>query len=253
MINLSDPMEVLMRKITIVSVCSFLFLFICSVIARVTRGVFENLWVPLVIGIVILTISGIIALIVKDKTPVNIFCSFLSAIAMGFVVRAWYILRDLDNSIFTMAIISLACVLYLWIYFAFIRIPFIRESNGVCVAVTVLYFILSVVGYVILVLRTDTTFVSTLGFYIFLEISFIFAMSLEVNDSEELIRNLTLSTYSVLVAAIIVAVIALMAAGGDGDCDCDCNGGDCCCDGIDCAGDVADHKVAKRKRKMRKV
>ena len=72
---------------------------------------------------------------------------------------------------------------------------------------------------------------------ILIAISFIFAMSLEVNNHDELIRNLTLSTYSVLAVAVIVAVIGLMAAAGDGDCDCDCGGCDgCdCCDGIDCS------------------
>ena len=64
-------------------------------------------------------------------------------------------------------------------------------------------------------LSTATEFVSTIGFYAFIEASFIFAMSLEVNNKEELIRNLTLSTYSVFAVAIIVAVIGIMAAAGD--------------------------------------
>jgi hypothetical protein len=240
-----------MKKITIVSAASFIFLLLCSLVARITRGLFLQFYVPLIIGIAILAVSGIIALIIKDRTPINVLCAILSSVAMGFIVRAWYILRGLENPIYVTALISLGAVAYLWIYFALIRIPPIKESAGVTAAVTALYIILSLVFYIILVVKTDTNFVSTVGFYAFIEISFIFAMSLEVNNNHELIRNLTLSTYSVFAVALIVAVIALMAAAGDGDCDCDCGGcegcGDCCecLDGIDCS-----NSGKKRKKKM---
>lgn len=238
-----------MKKITIVSAASFLFLLICSLVARFSRGLFSGYWAPLLIGIGMLIASGLIALIVRESTPVNVFCFVLSAIAMGFIIRAWYILRNLENSILITLIIALGAVVYLWIYFALIHIPVVKESAGVTVAVTALYLIISVVIYIILVLKTETNFVSTVGFYAFIEISFIFAMSFEVNERSELIRNLTLSTYSVFVVAIIVAVFALMAAAGDGDCDCDCGGCDGCCDGLDCASDIGNSKTSKRKRK----
>ena len=237
-----------MKKISIVSICSFIFLFAASLVAKAIADIFAGYLAPLLIGVGILLASGVLALIVKDSTPVNIFCALLSAVAMGFILRAWYILRGLENSVLTMILISLACVVYLWIYFAIIRIPFISRSNKVSIAVTVIYFVLTVVGYVLLVMGTKTTFVSTLGFYMFLEASFIFAMSFAVNNREELIRNLTLSTYSVFAVAVIVAVIALMAALGDGDCDCDC-GADCICDGIDCGSDIAGSNTRKHKKK----
>lgn len=238
-----------MKKITLVSAASFLFLMICSIVARFTKGLFfgQKMVLPLIIGIAILAVSGIIALIVRENTKVNVFCFILSAVAMGFIIRAWYILRNLDNSIFTTLLISLGAVVYLWIYFALIRIPVVRESAGVTVAVSALYVIISIVIYVLLVLKTETSFVSTVGYYAFIELSFIFAMSFEVNNNEELMRNLTLSTYSVFVVAAIVGVIALMAAAGDGDCDCDCGGCDCdgsCCD---CGG--SDGTMVKKKRK----
>jgi hypothetical protein len=242
-----------MKKITVVSAASFLFLLICSVVARLSKELFIGCKasLPLIIGIAILAISGIIALIVRERTKVNLFCFALSAVAMGFIMRSWYILRDLNNSIFITLLISLGAVVYLWIYFALIHIPVVKESAGVTVAVSVLYVIISIVIYVILVMKTETSFVSTAGFYAFMEISFIFAMSMEVNDNEELIRNLTLSTYSVFVVAAIVAVFALMAASGSGDCDCDCGGCDCDCpDGCDCGGsDSAKHAKKKKRRR----
>ena len=239
-----------MRKITIVSAVSFLFLFVCSVIARLTVHTFSGYKAPLFIGLGILAVSGVIALIVRESTPVNIFCSVLSAVAMGFIIRAWYELRGLENSLTVMTLISLGAVVYLWIYFALIRIPVIRESAGVTVAVTALYLIITLVLYILLVTSTKTTFVSTVGYYTILELSFILAMSFEVNDHHELIRNLTLSTYSVLIVAIIVAIIALMAAAGDGDCDCDCGGCDCDCGGCDSSADIGEK--SRRKRKLKK-
>lgn len=239
-----------MKKITIVSLTSFIFLLLCSAVAKLTEGVFADFKTPLIIGAAILALSGILAFIVRETTPVNIFCAVLSAVAMGFILRSWYILRGLENSILIMALISLGAVVYLWIYFALIRIPCVRESAGVTVAITALYVVISIVIYILLVLCTKTTFVSTVGFYAFLEISFIFAMSLEVNDTDELIRNLTLSTYSVLAVAVIVAVFAIMAMAGDGDCDCDCGGCECvdlcdCCEGVETPA----KRASKRKKR----
>lgn len=229
-----------MKKITVVSAVSFVFLLVCSIIAKMTQNLFGEVKTPLIIGISILIFSGLLAFLVRERTEVNIICSIASAIAMGFIIRAWYILRGLENSVITMALISLGAVVYLWIYFALIRIPAVKESTGVTVAVTVLYVIISIIVYILLVLGTVTSFVSTIGFYAIIELSFIFAMSLEVNNTKELIRNLTISTFSVFIVAIVVVMFALAASGGD--CDCDCGG--CDCDGC---GGGEDRKKSKRK------
>ena len=120
----------------------------------------------------------------------------------------------------------------------------------------ILYVIISAVIYFIVVAKAETTYVSTFGYYMIIELAFIFAMSLEVNSREELIRNLALSTYSVFIVAIIAAVFIIIAAlGGDCDCDCDCGPDGCsdscsdcgdCCDLCDC-GDIRLKKKTKNK------
>ena len=246
-----------MKKITIVSAVSFLFLLMCSLVAKLTEHSFTDVKTPLIIGVSLLAASGITAFIVRETTAINVVCALFSAVAMGFVIRAWYILRGLENSLELMALISLGAVVYLWIYFAIIRLPVIKESAGATVAVTALYTVISIIIYLLLVFGTETSFVSTIGFYAFIELSFIFAMSLEVNDNKELIRNLTISTYSVLIVAVVVALFALAASGGD--CDCDCGG--CDCDGCDCGGCDCDgcgggsgssNMKKKPKRKIRR-
>ena len=81
-----------------------------------------------------------------------------------------------------------------------------------------------------------------------IELAFIFAMSLDVNNKRELIRNIALSTYSVFIVAIIAGVVIIAALAG-GDCDCDC-GADGCCepDCCDCSG-CSDSDNKKRKEK----
>ena len=235
-----------MKKISIVSLSSFIFLIISSAVALGTRFLFSDAQMPLICGIVILIISGVLALIIRDNTPVNIVCFFLSSLAMGTLIRAWYNLRGLENDITTMLLISLSLVAYLWLFFAISRIPFIRHNKTAFIIFSILFVLVSVIAYILLVLNTKTSYVSTMGYYAIIQLGFIFAMSLEVRDREELIRNLTLSTYSVFVVAIIVAVFFVIAMlGGDGlDCDCDC-GGDCCCDGCDAGGDFG---TSRRKR-----
>ena len=242
-----------MKKITLVSLASFMFLFLASCLALVTRYVFRGHWSPLIIGVAILATSGIICAAVRESTKINVLCFFLSAVAMGILIRAWYNLRGLDNTIMTMLAISLSLVLYLWIFFALTRIPIVHKSRVWFIVLCVFYLALSVTLYCIAVAKTETTYVSTFGYYMIIELAFIFAMCLEVSDGEELMRNLTLSTYSVFIVAIIVLVFALIAALGGDSCDCDCGGGDCC--DCDCGPDsgYSESKKAKRKKKRRLV
>ena len=235
-----------MKRISIVSLASFIFLMISSVVALATKIIFTDAVYALAAGCITLIISGVLALIIRENVAVNVVCFFISSVAMGMLIRSWYILRGLENSIITMVLISLSLVAYLWLYFAISRIPFIRGSRTGMIIFSAVFVVLSLVAYIILVNKTETTYLSTLGYFAIIELGFIFAMSLEARDRDELIRNLTLSTYSVFVVAIIVAVFVIIAAlGGDGlDCDCDC-GGDCC----DCGDPGLDFSSSKKKNK----
>ncbi len=240
-----------MKRISIVSLASFIFLMLSSVVALVTKTIFSEAKWALVAGCATLIVSGVLALIIRENVAVNVVCFFISSVAMGLLIRAWYILRGLENSFLTMVLISLLLVAYLWLYFAISRIPFIRGSRTGMIIFSAVFVVLSVVAYIILVNKTETTYLSTIGYYAIIELGFIFAMSLEARDRDELIRNLTLSTYSVFVVAVIVAVFVIIAAlGGDGlDCDCDC-GGDCC-ECCDCSDPGLDFGSSKKKKRDR--
>ena len=240
-----------MKKISLVSLASLFFLLLCSAVALLLEGVLSELAAALIGGALILLASGILAFFARHSTALNLLCFFISAVAMGFLLRGWYIARGLSNSFTVMGAVSLAAVLYLWIFFALSRIPFIRRTRYGFPVLFVLYALLSVGAYLYVVFHTKTTYVSTFGYYMALELAFILAMSRTAEDGAALIRNLTLCTYSVLVAAIIAAVLALLAAMG-GDLDCDCDGdGDCdlcdCFDGCNCGGDSGGKRQKKKK------
>jgi hypothetical protein len=243
-----------MKKISIVSFASFVFLFLCSAVAVLMKNVFDSAISALAVGVVILIVSGVIAFVVRERMIINMICFLLSSVAMGILIRAWYINRGFENSFGTVCMVSLATVLYLWVFFALSKIPFIHKSKAAYTVLCALYAVLSIVFYFVVMLNTETTFVSTFGFYMIIELAFIFAMSLEVNTKEELVRNLTLSTYSVFIVAIIAAVVIIAAAAG-GDCDCDCGADGCCDDGCadccDCGGGSGETSRKKANKKKR--
>jgi len=238
--------DIRMKKITIVSLASLLFLLLCSAVARLTRGLLADGTHALIVGAVILAVSGVLAWIFGQRLWGNILCFFISALAMGVLIRAWYLLRGLDNTFPVMMLVSAAAVTYLWVFFALSRLPFIRGSGSAYALLCVLYLVASVGAYLAVMLSTKTTYVSTFGYYMAIELAFIFAMSMEVSSVEGLVRNLTLSTYSVLIVALIAGVIALAVAGG-GDCDCDCDCGNC--DGGDCGCDCGHSDGTHKKKK----
>ena len=118
----------------------------------------------------------------------------------------------------------------MYVFFALARIPFVRKSKKIYVIYCVLFALASLTIYLTVMVKTETTYVSTFGYYMILALAFIFAYSLKTSDNAELIRNLAISTYSIFAVAIIVVVFAVIAllAGDGGDCSCDCGDGECC-------------------------
>ena len=220
-----------MKKITIVSLASFLFLFVSSLVAILTRYVFKSAETALMVGVIVLIASAVFSLCTDEKIKLNLLCFAASSVAMGVLLRAWYIVREFDNTFLTMLAVSFSVVLYLWTFFALSRIPLFRKSHLAYGIFCVCFIALSATLYFIIMANTKTTYVSTFGYYMIVELGFILAMSFRADSPEELMKNLTHSTYSIFVVAIIIAVFVIIAATA-GDCDCDCGS----CDGCDCGG-----------------
>ena len=244
-----------MKRITLVSLASFGFLALCSLVEYIARGIIKDQVEALLIGLGVLILSGAAVLFAGERIWMNSICFTLSSIAMGLLLRAWYINRGFENSLPTMLLVSLCAVLYLWLFYAVSRIPVFRESRGAYIAFSVIFALLSGGAYLVVMLTTETTFVSTFGYFMIIELAFIFAMSLEVHSGRELFHNLTLSTFSVFLVALGVLIAVILALvcgeGGDCDCDCDCECFECACDSLDIGHSTAADS-AKRKRNRKK-
>ena len=74
---------------------------------------------------------------------------------------------------------------------------------------------ITVIIYFILVCAVKTTFLSTFGYYLIIEFAFIFAMCADADAISELLFNITVSTYSVFIVAIIIAICMFAGDGFD--------------------------------------
>lgn len=220
-----------MKKISIVSILSFIFLIICSFIEFLLRNYsFEKAITPLLFGLLILAISGIVSLFVKKDLFFNIIIFLLNAISLGFCLRSWYIFRNFDNQFWITALISLSCVIYLLIFYFLLYIPFFDKHFKAYIWI---FVILTFIAYLIVIIFSKTTFVSTFGYFVIVEISFIFAMCRSSKSFIDLFRNITLSSFCVLIVAIIMLLIML-----------ECDG----IDGFDFGGDIMEFQSPKKKR-----
>ena len=218
-----------MKKISFVSLMSLLFLSCCSLVAYFLRfASFKSAIVPLAIGFGIMVASGVFALCCK-KTPANVICYVANSVALGFCIRSWYIFRGFDNAWWVILLVSLACVVYLLVFYALLYIPVIEKHFNLYFW---LFFILTLVGYILVVANSVTTFVSTFGYYVIIEIAFIFAMCKGQKNIKEVFRDIVTSTFTVLVVAIIIALIML---------ECDLDG----IDGADFGGEITKRKSPK--------
>ena len=204
-----------MKKISLVSIISILFLSLSSIVAYLLRFVdLGSKWVYVVIGVLILILSGVLAIILKKHKKSNYLCLLLSSISLGFLIRAWYIFRNFDNALWVMLLVSFACSIYLWIFYLLLYVPLFEKHYN---AFTITFLILSFITYILVVCLTETTFVSTFGFYMIVEIAFIIGLCMKSQTYSQLMRNMVLCSYSIFIVAIIIIILMLSGDGADFD------------------------------------
>lgn len=201
-------------------VASFLFLAVTSIVGYVAY--FFNItdfWIMFGIASGVL-VAGILIGFIK-RTSAKIVSFFVNAVSMGFFLQSWYINRGFQNSIWLMLGVAALAVAYMIVFALPLLIPAVNRHYGIYITVFVL---LSLGGYVALVVLTTTTWVSTLGYFGLLQLSFIVGSSFDCSDFDDEIRALWLSSYSIVVCAAIILAIVM---GGDScDASCDCCSGD---------------------------
>lgn len=209
---------IFMSKIKVVSICSVLFFLVSSLTHLLlinTSLTPKNL---IIITGVILVISVLFALICRNNTPVHIFCLFLNGVALGFAIHAWLIHKDYDLSFVQLLGISGLCLAFLWGVYLITKIPIIEQNPFVTKLVVIILVILSVIAYIFLILFVKTTWLSTFGYEMIVQLALMLAVYTHSDDLPQLIKRMLLCSYSVIIVAIIIAIIVL---GGDFDFDVD--------------------------------
>jgi len=196
-----------MKKITLVSIISFSFFLLSSILTYCLKGI-DNIspWKFFIPGVAVLVVSGIIALIFKEK--VSIACLLINSVSLGLLIKAWYLYTGYTNSLLVMILLSLACLLYIWIFYGLIQIPFIEKHiNGFAL----IFAIISVIAYILIIIFTKTTFMSTLGYYSIINMAFVLClcMNMKTNKSNELFKNMMIASFSVAFVGVIIALIML--------------------------------------------
>ena len=207
-----------MSKITIVSSCSALFFLVSSlthVLLIDTKLMPKTL---LIITAIILVISVLFAIICRNSTPVHIFCLFLNGVALGFAIHTWIIYKGYHLSFIQLLGINGLCLAFLWMVYLITKIPIIEQNPLVIKRVVIILVIVSIVAYIFLIIFVKTTWLSTFGYHMIVQLALMIAVYIHSDDLPQLMKSLLLCSYSVIIVAIIIALIVL---GGDFDFDVD--------------------------------
>lgn len=156
-------------------------------------------------------VFGLLILLVFHKFyKIKPFVVLINAISMGFYLRSWYILREFENELWIMLLVALLATLYFLVYAFFLLFDFFNDHYGWYLLV---FILLSIAGYICLLVLTKTTWVSTLGYYGIIVLSFILCLSMDDKTKNEKYNRFLAGSYSIAICALIILIIAL---GGDG-------------------------------------
>ena len=195
----------------LVSVC---FLFTTSIVGWVTKYIPLGFWWIFGIATGILLVGIIFTIALWKNATYKLISVFVNAVSMGFYLRSWYIFRGFDNPLWLMLCVSLLAAAYLFVFILPLYIDALNRHYGWYLLI---FTILSIAGYVCLVIFTKTTWVSTLGYYGLLQLGFIMCLSLDASNKRNLYESWQYSSYTVAVCAVIILIIVLSVTAGDGD------------------------------------
>ena len=148
----------------------------------------------------------------KEKPMLRVAVSLLTAAALGFGLRAWYVGRGLTVPFAALAAVSLGCSAAVLLIRLCAEIPFVTRYYGCFLGILAAAVL---VGILCTLVWAPTVWLSTAGYCLIVEAAFVPAYSRREADTlPRLFRQL--SGYSAAVFFVLV-LIAVFLAGGDGD------------------------------------
>ena len=197
-----------MKKLLIVVLTSLAFLLGSSIVCYgLSALTFDKAWKPLVIGSIIIVVA-LILIIISRKKLFLILVFISNMIALGFLIKAWHVFKSYNLLFSELLIISLFCVIYLVLFYFLSYIPLFSNHYKLFL---VIFLLASLAIYLVLIWITTTYYLSTYGYYMIVEIGFLLALSVYTSSKKELFKTITISTFIVIIVAIIIALIMLDA------------------------------------------
>lgn len=192
---------------------SLAFLIVIASIGYVAAFIPLGFWEIFGIASGILAAGIIVSVVYRKNYRAKIVSMFINAVAMGFYLRSWYINRGFENSLLLMLGVALLASLYLLLFILPLYIDAINRYYGWYLLV---FTVLSIAGYICLVVLTKTTWVSTLGFFGLLDLGFIMTMSMDANNKHNLYNSWLIASYTVGLCAVIILLIVVGGDAADG-------------------------------------
>ncbi len=205
-----------MKKIGIISLISFIFLFISSLICYFLKYIELNTMQLICIAIGTLIIDGICYIVFHKNFIANILCLTICSIALGFGIRSWHVYRNFDNNLLTMTFVTLCSVLHLFLFFLLTKISLFKLHQK---SFLIGYIALSLIIYILIVCFTKTTYVSTFGYYMIAQLAFAYSSVHETDEYKDIILNAT--RYSFFTVLVVLILILVIISEGDFDFDFD--------------------------------
>lgn len=203
-------MKLNVKRVLITFGVSAAFLAVVSVVGFLAKYIPLDFWDTIAVASAVFVAGAVLAVILRKKKFISVVSLVVNAISMGFYLRAWYINRGFDNPLWLILLVTLLASLYMLVYVLPLFIPLLRKY---CVWYSIIFVVLSIAGYVCLIVFTKTTWVSTLGYFGILQLGFSFALLYNSEEQSCTLRSLQIASYSVAICALIILIIAL---GGDG-------------------------------------
>ncbi len=203
-----------MKKIGIISLISFIFLFLSSLTCCALSFTTFNEIQLILIALCILILDAISYFIFRKNFWANSICLIICSISLGFGIKAWYLYRSFNNDLLTMTLVTLCSVLHLFLFFLLTKISLFKKHKK---SFLIGYIIFSIIIYIIIVSTTRTTFVSTFGYYMLAQLAFAYASVHEIDNYKDLIMKVT--KYSFFSVMVILIIILIIISEGDFDFD----------------------------------
>ena len=216
-----------MKKVSLASLFVYLVLFLSSATTAVSKLFLADYKIPLIIAGAALAVSGIVTLLIKRSTFINIVCFIINSISLGLAVRGFYLFMGREIGFVTMLIISAMVTVCFFVLGLSIRIFHNTRKSIVYIIASIIY-VLAIVGVGYIAYKTADIQLYTIAFYLTSVFGFIFTVGVNSDEMDTFFRSVVLSTCSIFAVVIGIVILIIALSSGDADCDCDCCGDEEC-------------------------